>query len=239
VSARARDVAGNASAWSDEVCTFVDGQAPVPVPMRGPRVGRDMYNDTIKWRFTATDDDSVTSYDVQSRVARRGEASFSAWKNVASQTPYASFTYRPKPGEDWCMRFRGHDPAGRVGAWSPARCRSVPLDANNWYAPADAVTHRSKLMIGGTYLELGYPRAKATMAHQGGRAIALDVLRGPGLGKADVFFAGRKLTRLRFASATKREHLVVLNLPRRQTGTVKIVQVGTRHVRFGALAMLR
>jgi hypothetical protein len=33
--------------------------------------------------------------------------------------------------------------------------------------------------------------------------------------------------------------VVVLRLPRRGKGTVKIVQVGTRHVRFGALAMLR
>lgn len=236
VSARAHDTAGNVSAWSDDVCTFVDGHAPVPVSTQGPRVGRDMYDDMIEWDFTATDDDSVASYDVQSRVARRGQASFSAWTDAPSQTSW--FTYQPKPGEDWCMRFRGHDPAGRVGAWSTPRCRSVPLDASAWYAPSDALKHTSKKMIGGTYLELGYPGTKATLARQGGRTIALDVLRGPGLGDADVFFAGRKLTRLHFAAATKRERLVFLNLPRPQTGTVKIVQVGARHVRFGALAML-
>jgi hypothetical protein len=236
VSARAHDGAGNVSGWSDEACTFVDGAAPVPAPVRGARVSRDLHP-VLDWGFHATDDDAVAAYDVQYRLARRGQASYGTWTTPGSLT--SPFTLELKPGQDLCMRFRGHDLAGRTGAWSTPHCQAVPVDADAWYAPGDALTYVSKKVIGGIYLELGYPKAFASMRHQAGRAVVLDVLRGPGLGDADVFFAGRKLTRLHFAAATRREQLVVLRLPKRETGAVKIVQVGKRHVRFGALAMLR
>jgi hypothetical protein len=30
-----------------------------------------------------------------------------------------------RPGTDWCVRFRGHDLAGRVGAWPTPHCQAV------------------------------------------------------------------------------------------------------------------
>lgn len=237
VSARAHDDAGNISSWSAPACTFVDGAAPVPLPMpAAPRVARQL-NDTVILPFHATDDDKVASYDVAYRVATLGQASYGPWQTASSQT--SPFTTDPRPGSDWCVRFRGRDVAGRVGAWSAPHCQAVPVSAGAFHSPGDSLLIVNRRAIGGVYLQLNYPGARATLSRQGGRAVALCVLRGPGQGVADVYFGSRRLARIHFKAATDRQAVITLPLPARAVGTVRVVEVGRRPVRIDGLAMLR
>ncbi len=237
VSARAHDVAGNVSDWSGPVCTFVDGAAPVPGPMaKAPRVARRL-GATVTLPFHATDDDAVASYDVGYRVARRGQASFGSWGAAGSST--SPFTTAPWPGSDWCVRFRGHDLGGRVGAWSAPHCQSVPLRADAFSSHGASQLVFSRRALGGMYLRLHHRGATATLKNQAGRAVALCVLRGPGQGVADVYFGKRRLARVRLGAATVRRAVVRLRLPARAVGSVRVVEVGSKPVRIDGLAMLR
>lgn len=236
VSARAHDVDGNVSDWSRPACTFVDGAAPVPVPMAAaPRVARQL-GETVSLPFHATDDDAVASYDVGYRVAKAGQASYGSWR---ASDPSSPFTTDPRPGSDWCVRFRGHDFAGRVGVWSRPHCQSVPLRADAFSSHADSQLVVSRRALGGMYLQLHYPGATATLKNQGGRAVALCMLRGPGQGVADVYFGRKRLGRVRLGAATVRQAVVTLPLPARAVGTVRVVEVGSKPVRIDGLAMLR
>jgi hypothetical protein len=236
VSARATDTAGNSSNWSSPACTFVDGSAPVPVAMPAAARVTDRLHDTVTLPFHAVDDDAVAAYDVAYRVAKPGQASFASWRASSTTSP---FTADPRPGTDWCVRFRGHDLAGRVGAWSTPHCQAVPVGASAFHRSGDSRLVASRRAIGGSYLRLGSPGSSARLANQGGRAVALCALRGPRQGVADVFFGGRRLKRIHLHAATDRQAVITMPLPVRSVGSVRVVVVGPKPVRIDGLAMLR
>jgi len=147
LSVRARDTAGNATAWSSSRCTYVDGTAPrltrvsTPPRWRGvPSAGS--VRQTIS--FAGKDDRSLR-FDVRVRRAT-GTGAFGSWTTVASGTTKHSYTRTLRPGDEVCYKVRARDGVGHVSAWSSvARCTSVALPASSRLLDAD---HRTT--VGGT-----------------------------------------------------------------------------------------
>jgi hypothetical protein len=237
LAARARDKAGNVSGWSAQRCAFVDGGAPLLEGRAGPRV-LTYTNGAFAFRYGASDDYEVASYDISYRVAKPGELKYGTWRTTRQATETDLLVY-VRPGSDWCFRFRARDTLGQVSSWSAPRCRAVPVDDADYSRARAAFRGQSKKAIEHTYTELNLPGAYITFRRQAGRAVVLSVLRGPGQGSADVFFADRLLGRIRLAAPTTRRVFVTLRLPSRATGTVRVVEVGKRPVRVDAIAMLR
>lgn len=238
LAARARDKAGNVTPWSSPRCTFLDAGAPHLDPgAAAPRVLR-YTSGGLSFRYGASDDYQVGSYDVAYRVARRGDARYGPWQTTA-RTTQRRLHVDVRPGSDWCFRFRARDTLGQVSSWSTPRCRAAPVDDTGYFRVGDAVGRTSTLAIEHTYTQLTSPRAYVTFRHQAGRKLVLSVLRGPNQGAADVFLAGTRLGRIHLAARTTRRAFVTLALPRRMTGTARVVEVGRRPVRVDAIAMLR
>jgi PKD repeat protein len=76
---------------------------------------------------TTTSPTTVKSFDVQ--VSTIGSAKGSTWSTsvVAGQTG-TTLRLPGRAGSSYCIQVRGTNVAGVVGAWSAARCTSVPLD---------------------------------------------------------------------------------------------------------------
>jgi hypothetical protein len=70
-----------------------------------------------------------------------------------------------------------------------------------------------------------------------GRTLALWVIAAPNNGKVAIYVGRARVTTVRAASATVQRKLILVSLPR--SGVVKLVQAGSRPVRFDALAIER
>lgn len=238
LAARARDKAGNVTPWSPQHCTFVDGGAPTLLPGRAaPRVVK-YTSGSMSFGYRASDDYEVASYDVASRVAAAGQATYGTWRTIR-RTTRTRLQVDVRPGSDWCFRFRARDTLGQTSSWSRPRCRAVPVDDGTYLNVGDALVGFSRRAIEHTYTELNLPNAYITFRRSAGRTLVLSVLRGPNQGAADVYFAGARLRRIRLGAPTVRQAFVTLPLPKRMTGSARVVAVGRRHVRVDAMAMLR
>ncbi|MFC8734473.1 hypothetical protein ACFT5B_18620 [Luteimicrobium sp. NPDC057192] len=145
-SVRARDVAGNVSAWSSSRCSYADAAAPRLTKVVGPprwygvpTSGK--VRTTV--RFAGWDDHALR-FDVQIRTAGTDEA-FWGWMYVARATTARSFSYDLPAGHEACYRVRARDTAGHVSAWSKPRCTNVAASGGSKALYADRRT-----TLGGT-----------------------------------------------------------------------------------------
>ena len=182
LSVRARDTAGNVSAWSSSRCTYVDGTTPrlthvsTPPRWRGvPSAGS--VRQTIS--FAGKDDRSLR-FDVRVRRAT-GTGAFGSWTTVVTGTTKHSYTRTLRPGEEICYQVRARDGAGHVSAWSHvSRCTNVALPASSKLLDAD---HRTT--FGGTtvaalresnvVLYPGHYLRRASVEQWGARGIRVQV----------------------------------------------------------------
>jgi len=237
-AARATDRAGNTSAWSEQSCVYVDGAAPRLSRATGsPRFPTKMGR-PVAYRYGATDDDTVTTYDVARRSAPRGKP-LGAWRTVLSATKRTDTSIQGRPGSQHCFRFRARDRAGNVSAWSAPRCSVMPVDDHELVTRGRAVSLNSDQAIVGTYTRLKQRGASTTLKAQTGRRVGVWVLRRPGHGKADVYAAGRRLGRISFNGPFVRRVLVMLPATRRFSGAVRVVQVTDRPVQVDAVVVVR
>jgi hypothetical protein len=234
----ATDAAGNTSAWSAPSCTQVDGAAPTLAPAKGsPRfTAPDAYGG-VRYRYGATDDHRVASYDVQARSAGRGEP-LGGWQTVLTRTTDTLVRRRAGAGSEWCFRFRARDEAGNVSTWSRARCSSLAIQDRAFSSSPGSSRKYSKLALDGYYRKLDRAGAWLRLPdRQVGRTVALWVMAGPRQGKADVYVGGVRVGRMSLAAPKARRKLVVYRVPR--DGVVKVVQRGPRPVGVDALAVER
>ena len=143
LSVRARDVAGNVSAWSSSRCTFADGTKPkltrVVPPARwhaAPESGK--VRTTIRF---AGKDDHALRFDVRIRTASL-TGRLGAWTRVATTTTKRSYSHTVLAGRQACYEVRARDTAGNVSAWSSPRCTNVAAPATSRTLHAD---HRTKV----------------------------------------------------------------------------------------------
>jgi hypothetical protein len=236
--ASATDAAGNTAAWSSLRCTQVDGAAPRLGQARGSRrfTIQDAYGG-VWYRYSATDDHRVASYDVQARSAPPG-AGLSPWRTLLHRTTDTLVRRPARSGSEWCFRFRARDRAGNVTAWSRARCSSLAIQETEFYSPADSTRQFSRQALDNYYRKLDYPGAWLRLSRpQVGSTLALWVMAGPGQGKADVYVGGVHTGRLSLTAKRWHRKLAVYRMPR--SGSVKVVQRGWRPVGVDALAVER
>lgn len=235
--ARAVDGAGNASAWSDERCTRVDGAAPVLERAGGsPRFAFPEDGYWVTYSYGAADDDRVSSYDVQSRSAAPRH-SLGTWGFQARGTTATFLRQQVQEGSEWCFRFRARDVAGNVSSWSPARCSSVAIQDRAFRSSGNTVPKYTARASDGRYLQLHARGAWLKVRGQVGRTVALWVMVGPRQGKADVLVRGVRVGRLSLGAAHWHRRLVTF--PMHRSGTVKVVQRGGRPVGVDAVAVER
>lgn len=236
--ASATDAVGNTSAWSESSCTQVDGDPPTLGAAKGsPRFTiQDPYGG-VTYRYRATDDHRVASYDVQARSADRGQR-LGSWRTVLRRTTDTRVRRRAGAGSQWCFRFRARDEAGNVSTWSRARCSSLAIQDRAFSSSSGTTPVYSRLALDGSYRRLDRPGAWLKLPErQVGRTLALWVMAGPRQGKADVYVGGVRVGGVDLDAATRRRRLVLYRMP--VSGVVKVVQRGRRPVGVDALAVER
>jgi uncharacterized delta-60 repeat protein len=147
---------------------------------------------TVSW--TASDiGTGVKAFDVQRRQGRFDGSPFTAFAALFTNTPNAFGAITGTPGDTVCLRVRGRDFAGNIGAFGSQSCEAIPLDersltaTGSWTNLSDPVYYRgtamssttagSKLTINGTYKHL------AVVATTCSACGTLQVLRGTTLVK--------------------------------------------------------
>jgi hypothetical protein len=150
VQVRARDGAGNTSAWTGPPCTDVDDDPPWVDSSRGLTLFHDGLASTpVSFGYVGGDSsDRVASYDVDERVAQPGApfgpwTSPSAWQGIAAR----SVAVAARAGSSVCIRVRARDRAANVGAYDFPRCKAVPYDDRAFarHDGARRVRHRDTL----------------------------------------------------------------------------------------------
>ena len=88
---------------------------------------------TVSW--TASDTGmGVRAYDVQRRSVGFNGPGFTAWSAFRSNSSDVFGTFTGSPGNTYCLRVRGRDFAGNVGAFSTPSCEAIPLDERSMTA---------------------------------------------------------------------------------------------------------
>lgn len=126
-SARALDRAGNRGDWGLETCVTIDSTHPtvttVALPIRTKATGT---TTPITFKYTATDNGRVATYDVRYRKDKGG-TEIGQWVYPASGTGITarSFTVGTAKSYRVCFSVRARDMAGNLSGWSSSRCTYV------------------------------------------------------------------------------------------------------------------
>jgi len=237
---RARDYAGNLSAWSGSYCTEVDGIAPKAVTLRiGDRVTL-ISPTTVRWAYT--DETSVATYDVVYKTAAAG-AAFGQWMYPAAwqNTQITSIAWAPRLGLDECFMVRARDVLGNLSAWSPQLCTVAPQDDRALISSSGGTVTRgtSTLAFQGTTSTLLKSGAYLTKTAEAGVRIALVTINGPGHGKVDVYHANIKVGTVSLAATTTQRKVTWLPITPFRTGAIKLVSTSTAPAVIDGVAFLR
>jgi hypothetical protein len=235
---RARDYAGNISAWSTSYCSEVDGTAPSLVTLRiGDRVA---VTAPVTYRWAYKDDTDIESYDVVYKIAAPGAALGQwiyppTWQN----TKITSITWTPRLGWDECFLVRARDYLGNVSGWSPQICTVAPQDDRALTSAGSVTRSTSTLAFQGTTSILKANGAYLTKTAEAGARIALVAIHGPGQGRVDVYHANIKIGTVSLAATTTARKVTYLPITPYRTGAVKIVSTSTAPATIDGIAFLR
>ncbi|MFF0270142.1 hypothetical protein [Kribbella sp. NPDC004536] len=235
---RARDYAGNLSAWSASYCSEVDGTAPLLATWRiGDRVQLSG-SATVRWAYK--DDTGVASYDVVYKTAAPG-AALGKWiyPAVWQNTRITSITWTPRLGWDECFMVRARDYLGNVSAWSAPICSVVPDDDRALTSAGTVTRTTSTLAFQGTTTVLKANGAYLTKATEAGLRIALVAIHGPGQGRVDIYHANIKIGTVSLSASTTSRVVTYLPTTVFRTGAVKIVSTSTAPATIDGIAFLR
>jgi hypothetical protein len=219
----------------------VDITAPtITFANAGPPVLARVTPGNLTFTYAAVDNTAVVGYDLFIRTATPGSG-LGTWRQPAEwqQTQQTSVTSRLRVGAQSCLKVRAADRAGNPSAWSPTRCVTIPYD-DRALTPVGAITRAtSPLALAGTVTRLDEPGAALRRTGLTGRAVALEVLRGPGQGKVSVYVGSRRLGSIALSAPSRRRELVTLWSPSNFNGTVSVRSTSRRPARIDALAVLR
>jgi hypothetical protein len=235
---RARDYAGNLSAWSTSYCSEVDGTAPSLATWRiGDRVNL-AATATVRWAYK--DDTDIASYDVVYKTAAPGVA-LGKWIYPANwqNTRITSITWVPRLGWDECFMARSRDYLGNLSAWSAPICSVAPEDDRALTSAGTVTRSTSTLAFQGTTTILKANGAYLTKATEAGQCIALVALRGPGQGRVDIYHANIKIGTFSLTATTTSRVVTYLPTTIFRTGALKIISTSTAPASIDAVALLR
>jgi PKD repeat protein len=195
--------ATNQGGTSTRTNTVTVSAAPAPAPTvvldkPAAAVTLTKYVD-VAWHAT-TAPTAVKGYDVEVRSIGYGKGSQWATTVLTNQTGVAA-QLPGQAGYTYCMRVRGTNTAGVVGAWSAPRCTSLPLDDR-------AMSRKGKWRkAGGTAYYMGTAsitrqRGASLTKTVTGKQVFLLIAKRSGGGKVKVY-EGSKLVK-KVSLSTKR-----------------------------------
>ncbi|MFG1905477.1 hypothetical protein [Kribbella sp. NPDC048928] len=235
---RARDYAGNLSAWSSSYCSEVDGTAPALITWRiGDRV---QLSGSATVRWTYKDDTDIASYDVVYKTAATGVA-LGKWiyPAVWQNTRITSITWAPRLGWDECFMVRARDYLGNLSAWSAPICSAAPEDDRALTTAGTVTRATNSLAFQGTTTILRANGAYLYKATEAGLRIAVVAIHGPGQGRVDIYHANIKVGSVNLAATTTTRAVTYLPITPFRSGPLKIVSTSTSPAAIDAVALLR
>ncbi|WP_238164482.1 hypothetical protein [Kribbella pittospori] len=234
---RARDYAGNLSAWSTSYCSEVDGTAPGLITLRiGDRV--QLASTVFSWGYK--DDTDVDTYDIVYKVASPGNA-LGAWiyPPAWQKTKIRSIAYTPRLGWEECFMVRARDYLGNTTAWSSQLCSVAPQDDRALTSAGTVTRSTSTLAFQGTTSILKANGAYLTKTAEAGARIALVAIHGPGQGRVDIYHANVKIGTVSLAATTTARKVTYLPITPYRSGTIKIISTSTAPATIDGVAFLR
>lgn len=235
---RARDQAGNESAWSWSHCSEFDGTAPTFLASNTS--GRVSTYATYSIWFS---DNSASDpwYDVAYRDQVPGQPRGpwvypDYWREHKSNNYYWDST----PGVDRCLMARARDYVGNISGWTTESCVLAPWDDRAFTSTGTVSRVLEPSNYRGTNTTLKSNGASLVKTGQVGKQIALVATHGPGQGVVDVYHAGVKLGRVSLA-ATSTEYQKITYLPvgPQRTGEVKVVSVSTAPATIDGVGVIK
>lgn len=185
---------------------------------------------TIKVSYRAVDDSPAgLGHGVRYRSAGPTSTGFSswvypdAWQNLSG----TSVSMTGTPGRTYCFSVRAGDAVGNLSAWSPERCRAVPLDDRSLTASRGWVRRTEAGAFEGTATRSSTPGATLRLTGASVTRLALVVTTCPTCGKVGVYVGSRLISTISTYSATTRRQVVRLASRialTRGTVTLKVTQ---------------
>jgi hypothetical protein len=173
-------------------------------------------------RYSGTDISGVTSYDVRFRRASYG-GTFGAYAQPWTGIKTTSVDLGISPGYEYCFSARARDKFGTIGAWSPDRCFSRPLDDRSLTASSGWTRQTNSLLYLGTGTSTSTYNAALTRTVQAKRVFVVAT-RCPTCGTAAVYLGTRYIGVLNLYAATTQRQ-VIIALPAQSavfSGTLRI-----------------
>ncbi|PUB28751.1 hypothetical protein C8K30_103172 [Promicromonospora sp. AC04] len=229
-SVRARDAAGNLSAWTGSRCTYVDGTGPKITSAALDRWLPSTYD--YAWsptfRYAAQDDRGVAAYQLQTRFAQDAgmlstDAPLWAW----GENKGTSLDMGLDPSEQGCARVRAKDAVGNVGAWSSWRCSNAPF--LHWN-----LTHGGNLT---TLVQSGL--STVTEDRVAVRTVRFRYNAGPSSGSMKVYIGDRYMGSVNARSSTSTVRTAQFSLPSVAIAKVRFVSSSSSPVRLRELYFVR
>jgi hypothetical protein len=104
----------------------IDTLAPWNAQIVGLPLITTKLSQAFKW--TATDNTGVKSYDVRYRSAPYNSSSYGSYRTFQSATTATTAKFIGTAGRTYCFSVRARDAAGNVGLWGPQSCVGFPVD---------------------------------------------------------------------------------------------------------------
>lgn len=124
---RGTDAAGNVGQWSEQRCFLVDPTAPTTTAAElSPSTKATGTSTKITFRYGATDNGKVASYDVRwRRTPRGGETGAWVYPEPYQGTTATTASAYSARSSVTCFQARARDVLGNVSGWSTLRCTYV------------------------------------------------------------------------------------------------------------------
>lgn len=238
---RARDRAGQTSAWSGSRCSSPDAAAPtLSSASSGPLMVAAVSTSKVTFSYRISDNVGVKSYDVAYRYAAPGTLLGGYTYPAAWQgTTATSVSLSVAPGAQVCFVVRARDAIGNVSGWSARRCSLVPVDDRSMVTSGSASRITSNLALGATVTRLNTAGTTVSKGGLWGDSLSLVVLKGPGQGSIEVTMARHVFGRYSLNAPTWRREIIPLRNLVFTNATLKVRSLTSAQVRIDAIGVQR
>ena len=195
---------------------------------------------TVSW--TASDAGTgVAAFDVQRRQASFDGSAFTPFSAFRTKTLNVFGTFTGSPGHTYCLRARGRDFSGNVGAYGTQSCEAIPLDERAMTATGSWTDLSSSAYYRGTAMSSTATGSKLSV-HGTYRHLAVVVTTCSNCGTLKVLLGTTLIGTVDLGStATKHQRVIQVSAPPTpRSGTITLKQSSTgKRVVIEGLAVSR
>jgi Tol biopolymer transport system component len=192
---------------------------------------------TVKWSAKDVGVNGVANYDL--RQVRFSGGGVRTDSTLATQTTATSRSVALGKGYQYCFSVRARDGLGNVGAWTPVKCVSSPLDQTSLSRSSGWTTVSSSAYYGGSAASAAKSGAKLTRTGLKAKQVGLVIRTCSVCGSVAVSIGSTKLGTVNTKSSTSTYKKVVW-LPATnsvRSGTVTISSTSSAKVFIDGLVL--